>query len=186
MPDELVVPHLYLDSNIILDVLRDRRRHGELVSLKLLEHAKRDKWFISTSPFTLMEILDVEQDDMFFQIKVSEGHTVADVLRIRRQRDLSEERLDSISRRIHDRLRIAYGYIDYWELDSNGFDHAVELARITNITATDCLHLATALEAGCDLLVTTDEFFAKEAQEYLPTSLPEQVETELRNLGFNV
>lgn len=186
MPDELVVPHLYLDSNVILDVLRDRRRQGELVSLKLLERAKREKWFISTSPFALMEILDVEQDDMFFQIKVSEGYTVADVLRIRRQRDLSEQQLNRISQRIHDKLGIAYAYIDYWELDSRGFDHAVELARTTNITATDCLHLATALEARCDLLVTTDEFFAKEAKNYLPTSLPEDVEEELRNLGFAV
>jgi len=186
MSDELVVPHLYLDTNIILDVLRDRRRQGELVSLKLLEHAKREKWFISTSPFTLMEILDVEQDDMFFQIKVSEGYTVADVLRIRRQRDLSKQQLDRISRRMDDKLRIAYAYIDYWELDPKGFDHAVELARTTNISAPDCLHLATALEAGCDLFVTTDEFLAKEAKEYLHTSLPENVETELRNLGFNM
>jgi len=175
MPDEILVPHIYLDSNIILDVLRDRQRHGELVSLKLLERAKRDKWFVSTSPFAIMEILDVEQDDLFFQIKVSEGNTVADVLRIRRQRDLSRERLDNISRRIAGKLRIAYGYIDYWELDSEGFDHAVELARTTNISASDCIHLATALELGCDVLVTTDQFFEREAKQYLPTSLPERV-----------
>lgn len=186
MPDELEVPHLYLDTNVILDVLRDRQRHGKLASLELLERAKRDKWFVSTSPFAIMEILDVEQDDLFFQIKVSEGNTVGDVLRIRRQRDLSEERLDKISSRIHDKLRISYGYIDYWELDSQGFDHAVELARTTNISAPDCIHLATALELGCDVLVTTDEFFMKEAKRFLRTSLPETIEEELRNLGFEV
>lgn len=186
MPDELIVPHLYLDSNVILDVLRDRQRHGELVSLKLLERAKRDKWFVSTSPFAIMEILDVEQDDMFFQIKVSEGNTVADVLRIRRQRDLSKEQLNSISKRIEDKLRVAYGYIDYWELDSKGFDRAVKLAQTTNISAPDCIHLATALELHCDVLVTTDEFFAKEGKQYLPTSLPEKVEEELRNLNLAV
>jgi len=186
MPDEILVPHLYLDSNVILDVLRDRRRHGQLVSLELLERTKRDKWFVSTSPFAIMEILDVEQDDLFFQIKVSEGNTVADVLRIRRQRDLPKRLLDKISNRIEEKLRIAYKHIQYWELDSEAFDHAVELARQSNISATDCIHLATAIEAGCDVLVTTDEFFMKEAKKYIPTSLPETVEEELRKLSFVV
>lgn len=186
MRDEILVPHLYLDSNVILDVLRDRRRHGQLVSLELLERAKRDKWFVSTSPFAIMEVLDIEQDDLFFQIKVSEGNTVADVLRIRRQRDLSKQLLDKISKRIEEKLRIAYSYIQYWELKVEGFDRAVELARGSNISAPDCIHLATALEVGCDILVTSDEFFMKEAKQYLPTSLPEGVEDELQNLGFAV
>lgn len=186
MPNRQEVPHLYLDTNIILDVLRDRRRRGELVSLKLLEQAKRNKWYISTSTFAIMEILDVEQDDLFFQLRVSEGDTVADVLRIRRQRDLTTEQLDRISKKLRDKLSISYDYIAQWHLDQKGFDHALELVRTTNITAPDCIHLATALELGCDFLVTTDEFFLKEARKHIPTSLPSTVEQELRNLGFTV
>lgn len=181
-----VVPHLYLDTNIILDVLRDRRRHGELISLKLLEQAKRNKWYVSASTFATMEILDVEQDDLFFQLRVSEGDTVADVLRIRRQRNLTTAQLDRISKKLQDKLSISYDYIDQWHLDEKGFNHALELARTTNITATDCIHLATALELGCDVLVTADEFFLKEARKHITTSLPETVEQELRNLGFPV
>lgn len=182
MRDEILVPHLYLDSNVILDVLRDRR----LTSLQLMERAKRDRWFVSTSLFAIMEVLDAEQDDRFFQIKVSEGSTVGEVLRIRHQRDLSKQLLDRISRRIEEKLRIAYSHIQYWELKVEGFDRAVELARGSNISAPDCIHLATALEVGCDVLVTSDDFFMNEAKQYLPTSLPEMVEEELRKLGFVV
>ena len=90
MRDEILVPHLYLDSNVILDVLRDRRP----ASLQLMERTKRDEWFVSTSPFAIMEVFDAEQDDRFFQIKVSEGNTVGEVLRIRHQRDLSRQLLE--------------------------------------------------------------------------------------------
>lgn len=182
MWDETLVPHLYLDSNVILDVLRDRRP----ASLQLIERAKRDRWFVSTSPFAIMEALDAEQDDRFFQIKVSEGHTVGEVLRIRRQRDLPRQLLNKISQKIEGKLRIAYSHIQYWELKVEGFDRAVELARGSNISAPDCIHLATALEVGCDILITSDDFFMKEAKQYLPTSLPEGAEDELRNLGFAV
>ena len=133
-----------------------------------------------------MEVLDAEQDDRFFQIKVSEGSTVGEVLRIRYRRDLPKQLLDKISRRIEEKLRIAYSHIQYWELKVEGFDRAVELARGSNISAPDCIHLATALEVGCDILVTADEFFMKEAKEYIATSLPEAVEEELRKLDFAV
>ena len=180
MQGEILVPHLYLDSNIILDILRDRRP----ASLQLMERSKRDKWFVSTSPFAIMEVFDAEKDDRFFQIKILEGNTVGEVLRIRHQRDLSKQVLQKISQKIGEKLRIAYSHIQYWELEVEGFDRAVELARESNISAPDCIHLATALEVGCDILVTSDNFFMKEAKQYVATSLPEGVEDELRNLGF--
>ncbi len=51
-----IVPHIYLDSPIVIDVLRSRRT----ASLRLLEVARQKDWRLSTSQFTIMEVLDVE------------------------------------------------------------------------------------------------------------------------------
>lgn len=58
----VVVPHLYLDTSILIDVFRNRRT----ASTRLLEEARQKNWRISTSQFAVMELLDVEQDDRFF------------------------------------------------------------------------------------------------------------------------
>ena len=46
-------------------------------------------------------------------------------------------------------------------------NRASGLCASTNISAADCLHLATALETGCDVLVSADEYFLKEARKYI-------------------
>jgi len=177
----MVVPHLYLDTGVLVDVVRDI---GD--SFGLLGLARRRQWAISTSSFAVMEMLDIEQEDTFFRVKVAQGTTARWAMRNRTKRDLSKTGLADIHKRIRDKLAALYDFIDYWELTPEGFDQAVKFAAESNIRAPDCVHLATAVEAGCDLLVTTDEFFAEEAKQYLPTSLPGRVEEELRSIDFVV
>lgn len=179
MPDQMVVPHLYLDTGVLVDVIRDI---GD--SFKLLGLARKKQWVISTSSFAVMEMLDIEQEDAFFRVKVAQGMTARWAMRNRTKRDLPKNELADIYKRIRDKLAALYDFIDYWELTPAGLDEAVKFAKESNISAPDCIHLATATEAGCDLLVTTDEFFREEAKQYLPTSLPKRVEKELRSLDF--
>jgi len=175
-----VVPHLYVDTPILIDVLRDRRT----ASLKLLEDARQKVWRVSTSQFAVMELLDTEQDDKFFILEVGKGRTVASVLRERYRRKLSEDARRLIENRVKDFLEVRYPFIQYFHLTGEGFDIASGLCAKTNISAPDCLHLATALEARCDVLVSTDEHFLEEAKDYIEVCQPENVQHTLIRLGF--
>jgi len=178
----IVVPHIYLDTPILIDVLRDRRT----ASLQLLEEARQRMWRVSTSQFAVMELLDVEQDDKFFILEVNKGRTVASVLRERYKRKLPEDVKKSIEKRVKSFLDVRYPFIQYFYLTTEGFNRATGLCADTNISAPDCLHLATALEAGCDVLVSTDDHFLEEAKDYIETCQPEYVNDVLGRLGFEV
>lgn len=178
----LVVPHIYLDTPILIDVLRDRRT----ASLRLLEEARQKMWRISTSQFAVMEVLDIEQDDRFFILEVTKGQTVASVLRDRYKRKVPEAERKSIEKKVKDFLEVRYPFIQYFHLSAKGFDRASGLCADTNISAPDCLHLATALDAKCDILVTTDDHFLEEAREYIEACKPEHVRDALSRLGFQV
>lgn len=175
-----VVPHMYLDTPILIDVLRDRRT----ASLRLLEEARQKMWRISTSQFAVMELLDVEQDDRFFILEVTKRRTVAGVLRDRYKRKLPEGERKSIEKKVKSFLDVRYPFIQYFHLTAEGFNRASGLCANTNISAPDCLHLATALEAGCDILVTTDDHFLDEAKDYIEACQPEHIHEALVRLRF--
>lgn len=178
----LVVPHIYLDTPILVDVLRNRRT----ASLTLLEEARQKMWRISTSQFAVMEVLDVEQDDRFFILEVTKGQTVTSVLRDRYKRKLPEIERKSIQSKVEDFLDVSYPFIQYFHLSAEGFNSAIGLCANTNISAPDCLHLATALDARCDVFVTTDEHFLDEAKGYIEACRPEHIHNTLVRLGFQV
>ncbi len=176
------VPHLYLDTAILIDVLRNRRT----ASTRLLEEARQKAWLISTSQFAVMELFDVEQDDRFFILEVTKGRTVASVLRERYRRNLDENERKGIENRVKDFLYIRYPFIQYFHLTADGFNMASGLCAKTNLSAPDCLHLTTALEARSDILVTTDDHFLGEAKAYIEACTPEQIHEALKRLKFNL
>jgi len=178
----VIVPHIYLDTPILIDVLRNRRT----ASLRLLEESRQKGWRISTSQFAVMELLDVEQDDRFFVLEVTKGRPVASVLRERYKRKLPETERKATEKKVKDFLDVRYPFIQYFQLTEEGFNRAIGLCASTNISAPDCLHLATALEARCDVLVTTDDLFLEEAKGYVETCEPEHIHDVLGQLGFEI
>ena len=50
-----IVPHLYLDINVIIDTLFDRPRGDD--SIELVESIRNRGWRCSTSVFAVMELL---------------------------------------------------------------------------------------------------------------------------------
>jgi len=131
-----------------------------------------------------MELLDVEQDDRFFQIEVAKKRTVASVLRDRYKRNLPEADRKAIENQVQSFLTVRHPFIGYFHLSALGFNIASGLCANTNISAPDCLHLATALEAGCDVLVTTDNHLLEEAKAYIEACHPEKIHELLTKLGF--
>jgi len=102
------------------------------------------------------------------------------------QKNLPPDELANTQEAIDTVFSESYPFVGFFWLEKIGWDRALELKASTNISVADCIHLATAIEAGCDLLVTLDTFFRKEAESFIKSCLPEQVNKTLQELGFNI
>lgn len=182
---KLVVPHLYLDTNILLDIFHDRRD----ASVEVVENARNRKWFCSTSHFTLMEMADAEQEERFVGDVLREGGRLREAYRSLRDKRLADEALKQMFNRMMRKFSVRYPFIRFYGLRDEGLDEAIRLCGTTNIDAPDCIHLATAKETGCDLLVTNDDPFWRLVQEiqpeYIHIAKPDKVDEELRSMGFH-
>lgn len=162
---------LYFDSTVIIDLIRRRR----ISSLKLAEAARDNKWTCVTSFFSYMEAFNVEQDTMFFNIRVAEGDDLDGILRRRYDRDLDIEQLAKVEKKVYEGIKATYEFIDWVYLEEEGWNKAIDLCSKTNVSTSDCIHLATALITGSHLMLTSDEPFKKKANDYIPSITPEEM-----------
>lgn len=172
------VPRLYLDTNVILDLLRPQRRAE---SGQLIRVTQGRGWALVTSSFALMESLDIEQENEWILKRVREGEGVDRLLRSRRERHLGADDLLKVQRRLSRFIR-QHRVFDWVHLDEDGWATAIGLALQTNLTATDCIHVATAHITRCDVLVTSDEPLRRMAEDYIAIALPGQLLTFIGSL----
>jgi predicted nucleic acid-binding protein len=181
MPD---IPnlHLYLDTNIIADVIQKRWPP----SIALIERIKTGKWLCSTSRFTILELLDIEQEEKFIENKLTEGHRLSrirDILGQRRQpkHGLTQSELIGIHKQLHNELKAKCGCVDFEHpINELVWDKADDFCSTTNIGSTDVIHLAIILK--CDILVTRDQDFREIADNYIVSVFPENIENGLKHL----
>ena len=180
--DEGDVPYVYLDVNVILDVIRGRRNEA---SFMLMEKIRNSEIVGCTSAFSFLELIDKEQEYSLVWRRIRDGYSFDEILRERSNRNLREEDLIDAVEKVDRVFAKPYKkYIDFYYLEDEGWDKAVELMQIVNLTSEDAIHLASAFMAGCHLLVTNDQHFLKNAQKVMPASLPKDVEDNLKKLGF--
>jgi predicted nucleic acid-binding protein len=175
--------HLYLDANILIDIVR-KGRHPE--SLELFEKALARKWRCTASTFARMEALDIEQTNKWIQQRIRAGEHPDRLLRRLRERDLPTRTLKDLQREFYSSFLAGADPLVHWrQLDGEGWDLATELALTTNIAAPDCIHVATALRAGCDILVTWDQPLEKMASErHIASANPKDLLDKLRARGY--
>jgi predicted nucleic acid-binding protein len=141
--------------------------------------------------FSILELLDTLKDDTYFQKKFNAKWEVDKINRTRNDKDLNLEEL----RQIADNLNaffLEHRFIETFDITADGWNVARTLAHASNISALDAIHLATAYQAGCDIIVTHDQAFIKNARMLLKfdprvkmrIAEPEKVELELKKLGF--
>jgi len=158
-------PSIYIDTCIARDVLE--RRTGGDVSIELLGRIKREGWSCKMSIFGLMELVDIEQESMFVSLRYFvEKRTLDEVYSSRRNRDLGQKELKRSFKYIEKFIN-DYSFIETVGLDDDGWSLAVVVASHSNLHASDVIHLASAWQADCDVVVTDDTFFIKEAKRYL-------------------
>ncbi len=59
-------------------------------------------------------------------------------------------------------------------LNDKGWEHAMELMSEINLNAGDAVHLATAIESECDVLLTKDHYFKQNAKEKIECMDPKE------------
>ena len=181
------LPHVYLDTNVILDAVDSRWRP----STDLIERIKAQGWPCSTSRFTFLEMLEVKQEDRFMRNRLDEGLTLSQTVRklgSRRWGNLALRRaqLDAIYEELYAAVETEYPFLTFQRPQSGLWDQAEEYCAATNIGAVDSIHLATAIGVACDVLVTRDSDFRLIADDYIPAVFPEMIDDTLEDLGFDV
>lgn len=166
-------PQLYLDSGVVLDLLRPERKEA---SVELLRESYARGWECISSYFARMEALDVEQENAWARRNILSKRHFEWIVRRRRKRDLAPQALTRIAnrffRRFVDELQNAVAWA---VLDEQVWDDAVKLAATTNVSATDCIHIATAMAFECDVLVTDDEGLIGLAGKHIAAANPQQM-----------
>lgn len=172
---------LYFDTTVILDLLRPKRRPE---SHRLLEIAQGNSWECTSSYFALMEALDIEQENMWFRSRIRAGEDVERLLRRRRERDLSTRALGRVRNQLYRKfVDEVQDFISWVTLGEEAWEETLGLAMSSNINATDCVHVATALTTDCNLFVTSDEPLGDLADQHICSANPAQLLSLLRRLG---
>lgn len=182
----VVVPHLYLDTMIMVDTLFDRVRGDD--SIELVEAIRNRRWYCSTSNFAVMELLDQWQEEQWVEDQRREGLQFRAIYRGLPSRRTDPNKLKRIYDQIMRRLEIRYPFIRYAYPNDAGWAEAARICGITEIDASDCIHIVTAREAGCDLFVTKDADLigrlSSQLPNYIQVARPDEVDQKLRGLGF--
>ena len=186
----MIEPHIYLDTNVILDAIYQRY----IPSLNCLNRIRSEGWKCSTSRFTVLEMLDYEQEKSFEEKCVGEGilrSRLRDYMGRRRQDKwgLSEAQLSDVWKSLHAKLANEYAFISYEqpadkELWDELWDEAEKFCAATNIGYTDAIQLAFAVCIGCNILITHDQDFQPIADKYIIADLPDNLDIALEKAKY--
>jgi len=154
---------IYVDTCILQGALSLRND----VDVVFLNKAKEKGWKIVTSIHALMELLDIAKDRRFLMNSVIDDWVdVSTFLRKRREMDLNRNDFDKIGKRI-DKFLKKYEFINFMHIEFDVWDDVKEIVENSNIHSSDALHLASAFQWACHILVTHDKSFIKEGNMLL-------------------
>lgn len=186
----MVVPHLYFDTCIILDAIYNRREASSLLLTQAKQEVEQGNWLCSTSRWTIIELFDCMQEELFVKNLRIEGNLWSNIsrrLHTRRQMEagLQKPSLNSIWKKLHELITRQYSFIEFkYPKDETMWNIAEDYCGGTNIGSTDSLHLAAAIEIGCNILVTTDQDFIAIANQYIATVPPSGVDLAIAKLNL--
>jgi len=181
-------PTIYLDANIIRDVIHRRNPN----SISWVKHIGDKKWPCMTSIFGYMEIVDGEQDDVFLTKLITKRVDFNSMSRERSQRELGTSDLQDVKSGMN-KFLINYSFIEAVSLTADGWQLALHISANSNIFAPDAIHLATAWQNNCDLMITSDSQLLRESKKLLQKERvwskmkvcsPETVRKTLSSLHF--
>lgn len=163
-------PAAYLDTNVLLDVVRGRNRDSSF----LLQHASRRGWLLRSSFFALIEVVKNQQQADFLLRRLRRGASVDDLLREAREPPLDTHQRSAVRNNLEQRLRSELRTIDWFNLDEIGWQAALDLTLDTNVSAADSIHVAVATASDCDFIITRDTKLTSAIGAILPACTPRE------------
>jgi len=162
-----VVPHIFLDTNILFAIVETNSDE----EISIMEKIKSEKWNCSTSYISMMECLDLLQDSTYFKTGILlKKKSIKQLLKSRDIKELSEDNKLSLSEELENKFFKRYPDVKIASLvDTSTWKKGLEIKQETTIFSQDALIFLSALEGGCDILLTIDSTLIKKGNEYLKT-----------------
>jgi predicted nucleic acid-binding protein len=173
----------YLDTNVFLDYIRKR---DESV-VDFIHNARTNALDLVTSYFTYLEVLDKEAEDFYIQRELRKKKTFGEIRRSIYNRDLDKDELknvrDTTAEKMPSRDGRSLDLFTLYFLNDAGWFHAMELMSEINLGSGDAVHVATALESNCDILLTKDRHLIRSAREKMVCMAPAEFMKDLQKTG---
>ncbi|MHB1507448.1 MAG: type II toxin-antitoxin system VapC family toxin [Cuniculiplasma sp.] len=157
-------PKPYLDTNIILDYIRNRKKDSVL----LLETLKRRKLRTWTAFYTILEVIDKELESKWIWRRAQSGETLEDIIRTRYPRKLTKEELRSVYDEVVKKF-----WKDFIETDiiylsvpyDEDWDDILQIMIESNISIGDAIQIDAAIKSGSNVFITRDGDLLKTMKE---------------------
>ena len=183
--EELSAPRLFLDTNIILDVLWARETGDD--SAELVEIIRNRGWSAITSIFAIMEVTSQEHEERYVEDRRREGVPFRNIYRQLGNRVTDTDDLRAIHRRTERLLRLRLPFLEYLWFEEHGWAEALRLCGETDIDPADCINVAVAKLNGSMVFVTKDTTLIRRIESqlsgYIEAVRPVHVDEVLRSFG---
>jgi hypothetical protein len=182
-----IEPILYLDTNILLDVV-DKRW---IPSLTLVKRIEQEHWKCITSRFAFVEMLDIEHEECYINNKLAEGYPLSRIRGLLGNRNqkaqcLPKRDFEAVHAKLYDAQTTILSCVTFQYPTSKSFWDKVDLyCDTTEIAVADAMHLAFAKESGCNILVTRDRDFRITADDVIIAIPPEEIDIALAKMNKN-
>ncbi|OGZ10438.1 MAG: hypothetical protein A3D65_00675 [Candidatus Lloydbacteria bacterium RIFCSPHIGHO2_02_FULL_50_13] len=161
----------YVDTNVVLDYITGRNTQ----TISVLEKIKSRGWKCISSSFLTMEVADYRKDSIFLVEKALEKRwEMRRIVRETYQKDLKRGDFEKVLAWFVDFLD-RHKNLDLYDFLTTKEDWFVaqHISFNSNLNAPDSVHLASAILGAqrgyCQILMTNDAFFAKEATKIIET-----------------
>lgn len=142
---------IYLDTNIIIDEVEKRNRK----TLTFFEKLRTvGNWEAVTSIFAIVEAIDVE-GQITHAANLVRNKMSWDEIAKQRTKELSQIERDKAVKQVEE-FRERNRKVKVYEFKERGWKTALEVMRNLDISAPDALHVATALNARCQIFLSKD------------------------------
>gem|GEM_PF-2659198 len=178
-------PRPYINTNIILDYIRNRNHDSVL----LMETIKRRKIQCFTSYYTILELIDREQENKWIWKRAQHGEALDDIIRRRYPRELSEAELRDAFNEIENKFLKPFVDSDIVVVTvplDESWDSLLELLQKGNFSIGDIFHLDAAIGNRCNIFITNDSQLVKMINEtgLMSAARPAELDKKLAELGI--
>lgn len=164
----------YLDTNIFLDYIRKRDED----TITFINRATEFNLDLVTSYFTYLELLDKEAEDYFAHKELKNKKTFDEIRRNIYDRNLKKSELKVVLEETTEKISTSKSknieLFSLYYLNDEGWNLAMDLMSEINIHAGDAVHLATAIQSDCDVLLTKDSYLLNNAKQKIVCMTPKE------------